>query len=172
MLVDDASEAREVEALARADHRRRQRRRLLRVHAAPDHGHTERRHLVIGDVALRVALHERVDLLGGQFAAVALSFDELDDAHQMRAITPLINSARRPPARFATSSTDSWVTCSIWPGIPVAMSVTVLIARMSIPMCRATRTSGTVLMPTAPAPNPRSMRSSAGVSKFGPATAT
>src|SRR5882672_3373925 len=88
------------------------------------------------------------------------------------AITPLITSARRLPARFATSSTASWVTCSIWPGMPVAISVTVLIARMSIPMWRATRTSGTVLIPTASAPKPRSMRSSAGVSKFGPATAT
>jgi len=36
----------------------------------------------------------------------------------------------------------------------------------------AVMTSGTVLMPTASAPKPRSIRSSAGVSKFGPATAT
>src|SRR5207249_3069622 len=172
MLVHDAAEAREIEALAGADHRRGQRRRLLCVHAAPDHGHAERGHLVVGNIALRVTLHERVDLVGGELPAVALPLDELDDAHQMRAITPLITSARRLPARFATSSTASCVTCSIWPGMPVAMSVTVLIARISMPMCRATRTSGTVLIPTASAPKPRSMRSSAGVSKLGPATAT
>src|SRR5438067_844154 len=83
-----------LEALARSDHRRRERRGLLGVHAAPHHGHAERGHLVIGNVALRVPLHERVDLVGGELPAVALPLDELDDAHQMRAITPLITSAR------------------------------------------------------------------------------
>ena len=41
-----------------------------------------------------------------------------------------------------------------------------------IPRCTAAITSGTVLIPTTSAPNPRSMRYSARVSRLGPATAT
>src|SRR6266542_227731 len=81
VLVDDATEAREIEALARADHARGQRCGLLRIHAAPDHRHEEGRHLVVGDLALGVPLDEVVDLLGGELPTVALSLDELDDPH-------------------------------------------------------------------------------------------
>src|SRR5947207_693071 len=70
-----------LEAVAGPHHRSRESRRLLRVHSPPDHSHAERGHLVVGNVALRVPLNKSVDLVRGQLAAVALSLDELNDAH-------------------------------------------------------------------------------------------
>src|SRR6185503_11540234 len=134
VFVHDATKAREIEALAGADHARGQRRRLFRIHAAPDDRHEEGRHLVVRYLAPGVALDEVVDLLGGELSTVALSLDELDDADQSLATTPLITVPRRAPALFATASTSSCVTCWMSPGMPVAMSVTVEIARMRMPM--------------------------------------
>ena len=60
VLVDDlAAERRaEVDRLAAADHRVRQRERLLAVQAAEVDRHAERGHLVVGHVAARVREHE------------------------------------------------------------------------------------------------------------------
>ena len=44
---------------------------------AEEHGHAERRHLVVGDLAARVAEDELADLVGRQAPAVALALDQL-----------------------------------------------------------------------------------------------
>ena len=107
MLVDDTTETREVEPLAGPHHRRGQRGGLLRVHPAPHHGHAERRHLVIGNVALRVPLDESVDLVSGQLAAVALSLDELNDPHAVYGFPIVFSSSRSCLSTHATMRTSA-----------------------------------------------------------------
>src|SRR5207248_11675342 len=107
VLVDDTPEARQVEALAGPHHRSRESRRLLRVHPAPDHGHAERGHLVVGNVALRVPLNKSVDLVRGQLAAVALSLDELNDSHAVYGFPMVFSTSRSCLSTHATIRTSA-----------------------------------------------------------------
>jgi len=88
VLVHDAAEPPQVEALARRDHRCGQLGGLTHVHAPPDHRHAERGHLVIGDLPVRVAVDEEGDLGRGETLAVALFLDEPGRPHGQSAIRP------------------------------------------------------------------------------------
>ena len=78
MLVGlHALDGAEVEHLAGVHHGHREIQRLLVVHAAQKDGHTHCGHLVVWYLALGVALHHEVDLLGAELAAVALGGDEV-----------------------------------------------------------------------------------------------
>src|ERR1700730_9863774 len=54
---------------------------FYRSHSAKEPRHRPRAHLVIGNFAIGKSLDERFDLLGGQFAAVALFLDQARDVH-------------------------------------------------------------------------------------------
>ena len=79
VLVDDAAAERggEVERVAGADHRVRQRVRLASGEPLEVDGHAPRSHLVVGDVAARVAENELRDLLVGELVAVPLALDQV-----------------------------------------------------------------------------------------------
>ncbi len=44
-------------------------------------GHQERRHLIIGNFAGRVSVHQKVDLFGSEFFAVALALNQVNCSH-------------------------------------------------------------------------------------------
>ena len=94
VLVDDppAERRRDVDRVARTDHRVGQGVRLLPGEPLVVDGHAPRGHLVVGDVAARVAEDELRDLLLGELSAVPLALDQLgcanrhaDDHARMRA---------------------------------------------------------------------------------------
>src|SRR5690606_32018843 len=87
-----------------------------------------------------------------------------------RASTPRINAVSFGSAAIAISTMRSNAVGSSASGRQEA--VVIAHPRTRIPMCPATITSGTVLMPTTSAPMPRSIRYSARVSRLGPGTAT
>ena len=82
VLVDDSPSERgaEVEGVAGADHRVRQRVRLAPGETLEVDGHAPRSHLVIGNVAARVAEDELRHLLPGELLAVSLALDQLGGA--------------------------------------------------------------------------------------------
>ena len=98
VLVDGrAADAREVEPLARVDHRSGPDRELARLHALEVDRHAERRGLFVGDLTLRVGVDEPAELRVGQPLAVALGLDDLDDVHP-----PSANrSASNAPGRIS-----------------------------------------------------------------------
>jgi len=79
VLVDHppTQRAAEIDRLAAAHHRVRQRERLGRRQPPEVDRHQERRDLVVRDVAARVPEHELRDLLRGELGAVALPLDQL-----------------------------------------------------------------------------------------------
>ena len=82
VLVDGrAGQPREVELVARGDHRGGQRDRLGAREAVEVAGHQEGGHLVVGDVVAGVGEHELAQGLGGQLLAVALGGDHVDRPH-------------------------------------------------------------------------------------------
>ena len=50
-------------------------------HPREEHGHQERRHLVIRNVAAGVAFHQKLDLFGSELFAVALALDQVNCTH-------------------------------------------------------------------------------------------
>ena len=79
VLVDDAPPERggEIERLAGADHRVRERVRLASREPLEVDGHAPSRHLVVGNVAARVAEDELGQLLVGELVAVPLALDQI-----------------------------------------------------------------------------------------------
>src|SRR5262249_26097982 len=79
VLVHDAAPEllRHVDRLAAPDERVGHHERLGAGQAAELYGHAERGHLVVGNVAARVAEHEPAHLVGAQLTAVALAPDQL-----------------------------------------------------------------------------------------------
>ena len=79
VLVDDLAAERgaEVERLAAPIIASVSAKVSARVRPTEVHRHQERRHLVVGDLAVRVAEHELGQLLGRELAAVALALDQL-----------------------------------------------------------------------------------------------
>jgi hypothetical protein len=79
VLVDDPAPecGSKVERLAAPDHRFRESEGLGWGQAAEVHGHQERRHLVVGNLASRVAEHELGQLPGRELLAVPLALDDL-----------------------------------------------------------------------------------------------
>src|SRR6185503_767967 len=109
-------------------------------------------------------LLQRVDRLGG------VDGERGGRLHGMRSKTPRTTAASRGSASRAMAmilSTDVGSSAS-----GRHMSVMIENPRTRRPWCTAVITSGTVLIPTRSAPTARSMRYSARVSRFGPATAT
>ena len=82
VLVDHLATQRgtEIDRVAAADHRVGQRKRLGRCQPDEVDGHAERRHLVVGHLAARVAEHEAGQLLRRELLAVTLALDELGRA--------------------------------------------------------------------------------------------
>ncbi len=90
MLVDDFASDRlpELDRFAAADHRVGERERLGSVQPAEVDGHTERGHLVVGNLAARVREHELGDLVRSKLLAVALATNQLccvDHARELSA---------------------------------------------------------------------------------------
>ena len=79
MLVDHlAAESRaEIECLAGADHRVRERERLGGGEPVEVDGHAPRGHLVVGHLVARIAEHELGELVRAELLAVALALDQL-----------------------------------------------------------------------------------------------
>ena len=97
VLVDHlAAERRaELDRLAAADHRVRQRERLVSVQAAEIHRHAKRSHLVVRDLAARVARARARDSSSvRESLAVALAADQLSGMDHERTV-----SARRSAGR-------------------------------------------------------------------------
>src|SRR5207253_5391245 len=83
VLADlDAGNVREIDAVARVDHRGGEPRRFVDGHAAQHDGHQQRRRLVVREGPASHAVDEEIDLLARQRAAVTLFGDYVDDAHE------------------------------------------------------------------------------------------
>ena len=107
VLVDlDALDRAEVEHLAAAHHRLRQRERLDAGHAADAHRHQPGGHLVVGDVAEEVSAEQPVDLLGWMLAAVALAADHLEGVQRgsVFVVVPAGGGSRPAPNRPGVGS--------------------------------------------------------------------
>ena len=85
MLVDFLGRQRgKIEHVARMQHRIRQRRGLWPRHAVQHHRHQPRRHLIVGNIAVRVGVHQAFDLGPRQLDAIPLFADHIDGAERLR----------------------------------------------------------------------------------------
>ena len=96
-----------------ADHRVGQHVRLARRQAAEEDGHAERRHLVVGHLAARVAEDQLGQLVVGQLLAVALALDQLGRADHLVATKTVERVGRETAARCRRASVSGGSTCDI-----------------------------------------------------------
>ena len=87
VLVDGRpADRRQVEPLAGVDHRLGPLGQLGRLHPLEQDRHAQRRRLLVGDRARRVALDEEADLLARQAAAVTLRAEHVEDVGRHAAV--------------------------------------------------------------------------------------
>src|SRR5262249_13186978 len=127
VLVDDRPAERgvQIEGASTRDERLRHRLRLGRGQTAEVNGHEKRRHLVVGDRAVRVAEHQLLHLVGGELLAVALALDQsrgvdhassatkTTDARRTRSGPSNGGSSRPPPERTPVASTYAWASARL-----------------------------------------------------------
>ena len=70
-----------IKRFARVAHGHGKLQRLLPVHAAKQDSHQKRRHLIVGDLALRVAVNYEFYLLRAELFALALFYDNISHQH-------------------------------------------------------------------------------------------
>ena len=71
----------EVKRFARVAHGHGKLQRLLPVHAAKQDSHQKRRHLIVGDLALRIAVNYEFYLLRAELFTLALFYDNISHQH-------------------------------------------------------------------------------------------
>ena len=85
MFVDFGTlEIGQIQNLARVKHGAGEVGGFLRRHAPEVHGHREGRHLIVGDLAPRVARDEELDFGLGQGVAVALALQDVGNSQPSR----------------------------------------------------------------------------------------
>ena len=77
----NAADFAQIKRLAAVHHRHGELQRFLAVHAANKYRHEKCRHLIIGDIPLRIAVYNILYLLGGKLQAVTLFYDYICHQH-------------------------------------------------------------------------------------------
>src|SRR5271156_773106 len=84
---------RPIEHHAGMKHRLRQRGKLRAAHPAPNHSHQPRSNLVVGNMPTRNSLNKKLNLFAGEFRAVSLFADEVNNSHEEEYAANLASSA-------------------------------------------------------------------------------
>src|SRR5436309_5066610 len=108
-----------VEDFSGVQHHFGERRELGAVHAADPHRHQPRGHLVIRNVAARIAGNEKINFFAGKFPGITFLADQVDGAHAFGKANGERNIRYRGRQRDARSSYSTCCTSGgrlvVWP---------------------------------------------------------